>query len=394
MSVNKRHYFDWAASWPLHEAAEEVFRTAPVTGNAGGVHTEGRQSLALIDEARENTARLLGVTTRQLVFTGSATEANNVVIQGTVLKYHEEHPGVTPNIITTKIEHDSVGKTCELLEKRGLAKVLYLEVQPDGSINEEELKALLQKEHVALVSIMLINNEVGLRLPVEKIGKIIKEKKGEEVWPRFHVDAVQALAYEEAKPETLHADIVTYSAHKIGGPKGVGFIAFQSEQSYLAPLLAGGGQEFGMRPGTENVAGIAACSAAFVAIAPHREKEAKRLRAMKIDLYNKIEKAFEDIQLNGAPIAKGAPHIINISVESCVAQELIALLDRKGCSISAGAACSVRALIPTHVVAVLHGNDRAKQSIRMSFGPGTTQEDVDALYGALQIAIPTLRGEK
>ncbi len=375
----KRIYFDYAASTPLRPEAEKAMKPyyAARFGNPSSLHFFGQEGIAAIDRSRETLAKLIGAAFREVIFTGSATEANNLALRGVVRGAR----GIIakPRIIISAIEHESILETAKDLERDG-AELVIIPVDSRGIIDVQRLEQALN-ERTVVVSIMYVNNEIGTVQPIQKIAHIISKFKKGTQYPLFHTDAVQAFNYFECNVAELGVDMMTLSGHKIGGPKGVGALYVKHIESankkILTPILTGGGQEFGLRSGTENVAGIVGFADAAVHATKERKKERTRLLSLKTYFWKEMKKIFPDASIYGMDekrFGDASPHIINILLRNMPLDDLIVRLDVIGISVSSGSACASRAATHSHVLSALFEN--ASRGVRFSFGRGTTRTEI------------------
>jgi len=379
----KRIYLDHAASTPVSGAvlrAMEPYYTNRF-GNPGSLHAFGQEAIAAVDAARATVADILGVGFREIIFTGSATEANNMALRGTLARFRAAYPDAHPRIVISSVEHDSLIETAKCLEREGVETVL-LPVDGKGIVDlaraEKEINA-----RTAFVSVMCVNNEIGTKEPVHEIGKIVravreKNAKYGRQFPVFHTDAVQAFAYYPCMPHALRADLMTLSAHKVNGPKGVGILFVRGHgDAALPPLTTGGGQEFGARSGTENVPAIAGAATALARADKKRNAEYKRLMGLKRKLAEGIKECMPDAFIHGCDersFALAAPHILYVSFPGYPAEELLVRFDGEGIAVSTGSACSARAPKDSHVLSALFAN--APRGIRFSMGSVTSKDDI------------------
>ncbi|MBI2888323.1 MAG: cysteine desulfurase [Candidatus Liptonbacteria bacterium] len=416
-------YLDYAATTPVDPLVMRAMAPyfSEKFGNPGSLHAFGQEAIAAVDKAREAIAKSIGRPAaagfREVIFTGSATEANNLALRGAFRKAAAAF-GAGRNksklrIVISSVEHESVRETAHDLEKEG-AEVVEIPVSREGIIDLHKLESALN-ERTALVSVMYANNEVGTVQPISEISKIIRNFRASRVtgqasrrrihgpwpmthdaWPFFHTDAVQAFQFLDCNIEGLGVDMLTLSAHKIYGPKGVGVLYVHSQEQgtknkeqgsrspsslvtgYLSPIVTGGGQEFGLRSGTENVPGIAGFAAAARLAAAARAKERVRLGALREELWSGIKKACPRAEMNGVENSpRTLSGILNVYFPGSAAQELLTKLDIAGLAASAGPACSSRAAAPSHVVHALgHSKKRASESVRFSMGKYTTPEEI------------------
>ncbi len=375
-------YLDNAASAPLRPEAAAVFSaSSALYANPSSIHALGQAARRAVEKARSSVAVLLGADASQIVFTSGATEANNLALRGTIEPLL--NAGTKAHAVTTALEHASILKTLEALRPRGL-EITVVPPGADGIVRTQEMLAALRPE-TKLVSMTAASNELGSLQPVAEVGKELDSRfRGNGAKPVFHVDAVQALVSCEIAMASIHADLLTVSAHKIGGPKGVGALAIR-KGTVLAPILHGGGQEGGLRSGTENVPGILAFGAAAEALRAGRSGEIERYRALRERLRGKLPAGVKPLLPAGAP---GAPHILALE---CVGKEndwIVLLLSRAGVMVAAGSACKSGSRDASPVVKALGLDDaRAKSILRVSFGWQSEQKDVDALVDALAVAI-------
>ena len=375
----KRIYFDHAASTPLRpevKKAMEPYYTKRF-GNPSSLHFFGQEGIAAIDHARDIVAKAVGAAFREVIFTGSATEANNLALRGVVRGAR----GIIakPRIIISAIEHESILETARDLERDG-AELIVIPVDSRGVVDVRRLEESLN-ERTVVVSVMYVNNEIGTVQPIQKIAHIISKFKKEAQYPLFHTDAVQAFNYFECDVNTLGVDMMTLSGHKIGGPKGVGALYIKHVESankkLIVPVLTGGGQEFGLRSGTENVPGIVGFAEAIVRTAKERKKEHTRLLSLKKYFWKEIKKVLPNASIYGMDekhFSDASPHIVNISLQNMPLDDLVVRLDVMGISVSSGSACASRAATHSHVLSALFEN--AARGVRFSFGRSTTRVEI------------------
>lgn len=398
----KRIYLDYAASTPVAPEVFEVMKPyfTKKYGNPGSLHSFGQEAMAAVDKARETIAKAVGADFRQVIFTGSATEANNLALRG-VVKAHKSNKTYRTNrtyrIIVSAIEHESILETARDLEKEG-AEAIYLPVSQEGFVDLEGLKKNLTAETI-IVSVMYANNEIGAIQPIKEIAEIIKayrtnrsnktNKTNKTNWsyPLFHTDAVQAFQFLDCDISNLGLDLMTLSAHKIYGPKGIGALIRPISPigpiGPVSPILTGGGQEFGLRSGTENVAAIAGLAKAVELVIDLKEKEKKRVLELRDYFWNELKKIYPPAQINGGqlPITNNQlPNILNVYLPDQKASDLLVKFDLAGIAVSSGAACSVRSPKPSHVLQALGlPLERIKSSLRFSFGRFTTKEEIEEI---------------
>lgn len=375
--MDKCIYLDNSATTPV--AAEVLEAMTPyfceAYGNASSLHASGREARQAIEKGRAEIAAILGVSPSEIVFTSGATEANNLAIIGMAFAHEEKR-----HIITSKIEHHAVLHPCQWLESQGY-EVTTLDVDKTGRIDLEQLKDTIRKDTL-LVSIMAGNNEIGTLQPVEEIGAICRERG-----VAFHTDAVQA--YGKIQLPTDSIDLLSVSAHKLHGPKGVGFLMVRKGFS-LTPLLHGGGHEGGRRSGTENTPGIVGLAAASSLAFNKMEETTARMRRLKRRLIDAIN-AIPGTRLNGHE-TESLPHIVNVSFQGIEGESLVMKLDEHGIETSTGSACSSPTLEPSHVLlAISVPISMAHGSLRISTGRQTTREEIDAFLDVLPRVVEELR---
>ena len=404
IAQNRRIYLDSAATTPIKPEVlrimEQTFKD--VYGNPGSLHHEGQEAIAVVDRARETIAKAVGAEFRGVVFTGSATEANNLVLRGSVKQSQvsnlKSQNGQKPRVIVSAIEHESVLETARDLQREG-AELVVLPVNKEGIVDLKKLRESLN-ERTVIVSIMHVNNEIGTIQPIAEILKIIGELKksihsSSAHYPLFHTDAVQAFQYFPCSFSELGSDLMTISAHKMYGPKGVGALCINSKfkSQLLLPIVAGGGQEFGLRSGTENVPLIAGFAKAVELADKNREKEVKRISELKEYFWKGLKRIFPKAEINGPKDLKqavrlsslrAAPHILNVRFPGVSGEEFLIRLDILGIAISAGSACSMRSAKSSHVLeAIGLSLKQAKESLRFSFGSGTTRKEIDEVLSRI-----------
>ncbi|WP_078545438.1 cysteine desulfurase family protein [Litchfieldia alkalitelluris] len=363
----ERIYMDHAATSPMHpEVIEKMIPyMADVFGNPSSIHSFGRESRHILDEARKTVSKSIGAKENEIVFTSGGTEADNTAIIGYALA--NRHKG--NHIITTTIEHHAVLHTCEYLEKHGF-KVTYLPVNEHGQVTAQQVANSLTDETI-LVTIMYGNNEVGTIQPIEAIGHLVKPHQAV-----FHTDAVQAYGLVPINVEELGIDLLSVSAHKINGPKGTGFL-YVRQGIKLTPHLYGGEQERKRRAGTENVAGIVGLSQAV--LISHGTIEAKRKQYLEFrqTFISILDESGVSYNINGHT-EETLSHILNISFPGTNVESMLVNLDLSGIAVSSGSACTAGSIEPSHVLVAMFGKDseRIISSIRYSFGLGNTLDQV------------------
>ena len=351
-------------------------------GNASSVHHMGTVSSDRLSKAREDIAATLKVDPQEILFTSGGTESDNLAILGVAKanKWRGKH------IITTAIEHPAVLETAAELEKDGF-EITYLKVDESGVVSLDELKAALRPDTI-LVSMMFVNNEIGTIEPVEKAGELIKAYN-KDIY--FHVDAVQAYGKVLIRPRSMKIDLLSVSGHKIHGPKGVGFL-YIKKGTKINPICYGGGQQKGMRSGTENVPGIAGLSLAAKMCYTDFESKIEKLYELKDYLINSLNDRLSDIKVNGPKCRDGAPQIVSVSIKGLAAETVLNMLSSKGIYVSAGSACtSNNPHISDTLQAIGLPKDLLESTIRISMSFMTTKEEIDYFLDTLCSQVETMR---
>ncbi|MDE2001347.1 MAG: cysteine desulfurase [Patescibacteria group bacterium] len=457
----KRYYFDHAAATPLDPRVEKAMKPywSQVYGNPGALHRFGQEASAAVFAARQTMARLLNCSYEEIVFTGSATEANNLALRGVVKSVlgdgnvlgvvtdnnkranaSDRTTGTSrtsaakPKIVVSAIEHDSVLDTAKDLAREGI-EVVYLPVTRKGIVDLAALEKALD-DRTVLVSVMYANNEIGAIQPIAEISKIIADfrnrssvrnvqnvltdknkrvdasdrssvtmRTSRTIYPLLHTDAAQAFNYLSCDTQELGVDLMTLSSQKIYGPKGVGMLYVRNVQNVLTdknkranvsdrtarslePIITGGHQEFGLRAGTENVPAIVGFATAAEIADKMREKESRRLTALRDYLVKKVRAAVPGAELNGNPV-KRLPNNINLYFPprkngKGTAQDMVVALDLAGFAVSPGAACTARTCMPSHVLLAI-GQDpiRAMSGVRITLGRQSDKNSIDRLIGKI-----------
>jgi len=384
----KKIYLDYAATTPI---APEVLRVMlpylkEEYGNPSSIYSLGQKAQMAIDKAREEVSRFLNCSPSEIIFTGSATEANNLAIFGIVRALRKK--GIKPHIITSQIEHHAVLEPCHQLEREGV-EVTYLPVTKEGIVKVSDVKKAIKKNTV-LVSVMYANNEIGTIQPIAEIGKLLKtihSKLQTKIY--FHTDAVQAANYLDCNVQKLGVDLLTLSAHKIYGPKGVGAL-YIKEGTPITPLIYGGGQESGVRSGTENVAAIVGLGEAIKQIA-NRKSQIVRIKQLRDKLIEGILKKIPGTRLNGSKEYR-LPNNVNASISGVEGESMVIALDQEEIAASTGSACSSRSLEPSHVLLALGlSSEQAHGSLRLTLGRYTTEKEIDKVLEVLPKIVERLR---
>ena len=374
-------YLDNAATTPVaSEKMKPYFQEK--YGNPSSSHDLGRQAQEAIKEARQNVADFLSCLADEIIFTGSATESNNLAIRGVVEKYFNQHGKA--HVITSAIEHSSVLEVCKDLQRKKIADITYLKVSKEGLVDLTELKKEIKK-NTALISLGYANNEIGTIQSIAKTGQLVEEVRGENLYPLLHTDAVQAAGYLNCSVNELGVDLLTFNGHKIYGPKGVG-ILFLREGLLIDNLIQGGGQEKNRRSGTENVPAIVGLGQAVKMI-----KEEKKIQELRDQLKEGILKNISETQLNGSDKDR-LPNNVNVCFSGAEGESIVFALAEKGIYTSTASACASHSLKPSHVLLAIGKKPmEAHSSIRFSLGRQTTEEDVKYVLEVLPLAIERLR---
>lgn len=347
-------------------------------GNASTVYSYGRIAKRAVEQARGKVAAAIGAKPEEIYFTAGGTEADNWAIKSVV----ELKKKKGTHIISSAIEHHAVQHTLQYLEKQG-CQVTYLAVDAGGNISLDDLRAAIRDDTI-LITIMMANNEIGTIAPVAEIGKIARE-----AGVLFHTDAVQAVGHIPVNVAEMNIDLLSLSGHKFGGPKGIGAL-YMKKGLRLPTLLHGGGQERGIRSGTENVPGIVGLGAAIEEASAHLEENMKRLTAMRDRLVDGLLKV-PYARLTGDPVNR-LPGIASFVFECIEGESMVLLLDQNGICASSGSACSSGSLDPSHVLlAIGLPHEIAHGSLRLSLGEDSTEEDIDIILEKVPPIISRLR---
>lgn len=377
----KSIYMDYAATTPADPIVLQKMLPCFTEhfGNPSSTHSFGREAQSKLREARQLIAASLNCSPKEIYFTSGGTESDNLAILGTARKYESGS-----HIITTRIEHPAVLSACKQLESEGY-QVTYLPVDKRGMVDPQDVWTAIKPETV-LISVMFGNNETGTLQPIEEIGHIAREKG-----IAFHVDAVQALGAEKIDLQQLPADLMSFSAHKIYGPKGTG-ILYVSEKLTLLPLQFGGKQERKLRGGTENLPGIVGMAEAVRLISSELDAHKQHVLRMKKAMVDRLSQHLADrFHING-DLEASLPHILNISIPEVKADTMIMNLDLEGIAVSSGSACSSGSIQPSHVLQAMNlPPERVHSAIRISFGKYTTMDEVITVSDTIAAIVNRLR---
>jgi cysteine desulfurase len=397
--MNKRVYLDYAATTPLDPQVLEAMLPylKEKFGNPSSIHSFGQEARAAIDEAREKVAQVLNCQPPEIIFTSCATEANNLAIKGvneSMSQRVKETTGKVPHLIISPIEHHCVLDAAKHLEKIGAAEVTWLPVDKYGLVDPEDVEKSI-KENTILVSVVYVNNEVGTVEPIAEIGRTLKKlneesrMKNEGRGIYFHTDAVQAIQYLSCDVQKLGVDLLSLSAHKFYGPKGVGAL-YIKKGTPMVRQQDGGEQEYGLRAGTENTAGIVGLGAAIESTVNRKSLIVNRIEKLRDKLIDGVLK-IADVLLTGHP-EKRAPHIASFVVEGAEGEAMLLMLNEEGIAASSGSACTSGLLEPSHVLTAMGiSAELAHGSLRLSLGKQTTEEEIDYVLEKLPKIVERLR---
>jgi len=377
----KRIYLDYAATTPTHPEVVKAMLPyfTDAFGNPSSIHSLGQETKAAIEEARDKVARLIGARSEEIVFTSGGTEADNFAVKG--VAYANRQRG--NHIITTSIEHHAVLEPCKFLEGQGF-EVTYLPIDKYGLVDPEDVRKAITDKTI-LISVMHANNEIGTIEPIPEIAKIAQRQ---EIY--FHTDAVQTIGHIPVNVDALGVDLLSISAHKIYGPKGIGALYIR-KGTRIVPFMHGGEQERGRRASTENVPAIVGFGKAVEIAESEMQDEMERLTSLRDELIRGLFERMEGIYLNGHP-SQRLPSNVNISVEFVEGESMAISLDLDGIAASTGSACASNAIEASHVLLALglpawlcHG------SLRLSLGRETTREDMERVLEVLPRIVSRLR---
>ena len=374
-------YLDYSATTPVKE--EVVREMLPyyteVYGNPSSLYTAGLEAKAGLDKARSRVAKLINADPKEIFFTSCGTEADNWVLEGAAdaLKKKGNH------IITSKIEHHAILHTCEYLEKNGF-EVTYLDVDSEGFVSPEALEAAI-RDNTILVSIMMVNNEIGTIEPIKELAAVAKAHG-----ILFHTDAVQALGNVPIDVKDLGIDFLSMSAHKIYGPKGTGAL-YMRKGVRISNFMHGGAQETKKRAGTENLAGIAGFGKAAEMAMDNLQSHIEHSTGLRDYFWQKIQENITGVQLNGSK-EKRHPGNLNISFDYIEGEAILLMLDGNGISVYTGSACSSKSLAPSHVLEAIGVSiTKMNGTVRFTVGDFTTKEDIDYVIEVLTKIVQRLR---
>lgn len=376
-------YLDNSATTRCYEEVRDIVVKTMMEnyGNPSSMHLKGVEAEKYVKEAAREIARTLKVQEKEIYFTSGGTESDNWALIGTAMANQRKGK----HIITTVFEHAAISAPAAWLEDQGF-EVTRVPVDSRGNLSMEELAAAIREDTI-LASAMYVNNELGAVLPVEEIGALIKEKNPDTL---FHADAIQAYGKYRIFPKKMKIDLLSVSSHKIHGPKGAGFL-YIGEKVKIHPLILGGGQQKGMRSGTDNVPGIAGMGEAARIIYEHLEENTSRMRELKEYFRGELEK-IDNVEINGPVAGEGAPHILNASFLGVRSEVLLHALEDQGIYVSAGSACSSHKRTGSPSLGAIGLSPERKESaVRFSFSEFTTKEELDYTLETLKSLLPMLR---
>jgi len=385
-----RVYFDYNATTPVEPEVLDAMLPyfSGEFGNAASIHTPGQRARGAVETAREQVAALIGARAQEIVFTSGGTESDNHAVFGVVVQAFlpvptSKNPDPSPHIITTAIEHEAVLNACQALEKSGV-RVTFLAANREGQIDLDELRQAVRPETV-LITVMHANNELGTVQPLEEVGRIAKER---DIY--FHTDAVQSAGKVPIDVNKVGVDLLSLSAHKFYGPKGIGALYIRGG-TRLRQLLYGGHHQRGFRPGTENVAGIVGLGKAAEIARESLAADARRVSTLRDKLEQGLLARVPHARVNGGASLR-TPNTTNLVFPGIEGEALLIALDLKGLACSTGAACSSGAVEPSHVLTAIGlPPEEARASLRFSLGRHTAEQEIDFALQVVPSAVEQLR---
>ena len=387
VASDKRIYLDYASTTPLDKEVLKKMEGCFFVnyGNPSSLYKSGRTAKNILNKARLDVANIINVNTNEIIFTGSGTESDNLALIG-VARANKDRGN---HIIISAIEHKAVMESVNLLQKEGF-DITILSVDNNGLVSVEEcIKKITPK--TILISIMYANNEIGTVEPIKELAEAIKKYRGSNHFPLFHTDACQAPGQLSLDVKKLGIDLMTLNGSKIYGPKGVGML-YKKEDIKIDPIIIGGGQENGLRAGTENVAYIVGFAEALKKVVANASKESKRLTELRDYFINSLTQKVPDSIINGHKILR-LPNNIHFSIPYIEGESIILLLDSYGIEASTGSACSARDLMPSHVLSAIGQNtDLIHGSIRFTLGKYTSKKDIEYVMSVFPEIIKKLKG--
>lgn len=376
-------YFDNSATTRCYPSVVDIVVKTMTEdfGNPSAMHTKGVEAEKYVKEAAKTLAQLLKVTEKEILFTSGGTESNNLALVGGVMANRRSGN----HIITTAVEHPAVGQPVEFLENQGF-EVTILPTDERGVVKLDALEEALRPDTI-MVSTMYVNNEVGAVMPVAEIAKLVHEKSPKAL---YHVDAIQGFGKYRIYPKKMGIDLLSVSGHKIHGPKGVGFL-YINEKAKVQPMMLGGGQQGGMRSGTDNVPGIAGLGVAAKEIYANFDENIEHLYQLKERMAEGLRE-IENVTVNGMALREGAPQIMSVSFHGIRSEVLLHTLEERGVYISAGSACSSHKRKASATLSAMGlSASQIESTVRMSFSEENTFEEVEYCLQVLKEVVPMLR---
>ena len=375
-------YLDNAATTRVRQEAIDAMLPCYTEfyGNPSGIHAFSREAARLVYESRDRVAAAINANSNEIIFTAGGSESDNMALRGAAAMNAKKGK----HIITTKVEHHAILHTLEAMEKEGLAEVTYLDVDEYGLVSASQVEAALRPDTV-LVSVMFANNEVGTIMPIAEIGAVCR-KQG----VLFHTDAVQAVGHVPIDVTAMNIDLLSMSAHKLHGPKGIGAL-YVRKRGFIRPLVYGGGQEKQLRAGTENVPGMVGFGVAIEHAVKDMPMITERMRAQRDRLIAGIQASIPEVKLNGHP-EKRLPGNVNFSIKYIEGESILLMLDLAGIAASSGSACTSGSLDPSHVLLAMGLNhETAHGSLRMTLSEYTTDVEIEYVLKTLPGIVQKLR---
>ncbi|HUD09140.1 MAG TPA: cysteine desulfurase family protein [Candidatus Saccharimonadales bacterium] len=392
--AKRKIYLDYASTTPIDPRVFAVMKPyfSGKFGNPSSMHSFGQEASEAVEKARSQAADFFGCESGEIIFTSGATESNNLAIKGMIISKisHFSPKKQKPHVITTQFEHSCVLNSCKKLEEQGMAEVTYLPVGKDGLVSVGEVKKNI-RPNTALITIMYANNEIGTIQPIKEIGKLVaKENVGREEKILLHTDAVQAVNYLDCNVDNLGVDLLTASAHKIYGPKGIGLL-FIRKGTPLKRIQDGGGHEFNLRAGTLNVPGIVGFGTALEIAQQERARNYKIVEKLRDHMFARVMKEIKGAKINGSKI-KRIPNNANFIFRDVEGEGMLLGLDMEGVAVSTGSACSSGDLRPSHVLTAIGiSEEESHGSLRVTLGKYTTKQEIDFFIDSLEEVVARLR---
>lgn len=381
---NREIYFDYAANTPIDKRVAKTMLPyySESFGNPSSLHVRGRRSGKVLDTTRSSIATHIGAAPDEIIFTGSGTEANNLAILGVARAYRQ----IGNHIIVSQIEHKSILEPCRILEQEGF-KVTYVPVSKEGVVDIEYLLNQITPQTI-LISIMMVNNEIGSMQPIQEMVKRIQQIKNKGV-PFVHTDACQAITLLPVNVSELPVDLLTLNSSKVYGPNGIGLL-YKKKEVKVDPLIVGGGQEHGTRAGTENISLIVGFAKALELAISMRTKEYSRLKELQTYLQYELARRIPNILFNSNP-EYAVPSITHITLPFIEGESMMMMLDEHSICVSTGSACSAHDLRPSHVLtAIGQSPELIHGSLRISLGRFTTKSEIDSFLATFPKIVETL----